>query len=359
MRLTSPKSVLFVGAYPKPAPLERFVSGDLALRLQSLEWKVLVTSRRMGRVARALAMPLDIWRWRRRYALACVDVFSGPAFAWAEVACAQLRRLRKPYVLTLHGGNLPAFSRLHPGRVPKLLATAAAVTCPSAYLWTEMAPLRPDLLVLPNGLDLQRYALPVPRPPGHNLIWVRAFHELYNPALAIEALDRIRRDHPLARLTMIGPDKGDGSLRRTRSAVQRLGLTGAVAFPGAIPKRDVARHLAQAGVFLNTANCDNTPVSVLEALACGLPVVSTRVGGVPYLLAHGRTALLVPPGDARAMAAAVGRLLADPGLAADLGARGRQLAESFDWSHILPQWQELLAVAIRPTASPAGGAQAN
>ena len=366
--------MLFVGAYPKPAALERYVSGDLALRLQSLDWKILVTSRRMGRVARALEILLDIWRWRGKYSIACVDVFSGPAFAWAEAACAQLRNLGKPYVLALHGGNLPAFSRLYPARVRNLLSSAAAVTCPSPYLVAELGSLRSDLVLLPNGLDLaryafreprppvgddvrsrpdlNRYALPGPPPPLRHLVWLRAFHEIYHPVLAIEVLARVRNEHPDVRLTMIGPDKGDGSFQQAKAAARRLGVAPAVSFPGAIPKPDVARHLAQAGIFLNTANCDNAPVSVLEALACGLAVVSTKVGGLPYLLAHEQTALLVPPDDAGAMAAAVCRLQTHPELAAQLGANGRKLAESFDWSLILPQWQHLLAAASQTSASP-------
>jgi glycosyltransferase involved in cell wall biosynthesis len=397
------KSVLFVGAYPKPAALERYVSGDLALRLQSLDWKIRVTSRRMGRVARALEILLDIWRWRSQYAIACVDVFSGPAFTWAEAACAQLRNLGKPYVLTLHGGNLPAFSRLHPGRVRALLSTATAVTCPSPYLLAEMWSLRSDLVLLPNGLDLSRYALRAPerraptrlvagdclptgrdgarrshssvhglearlwsaevaqarQPPQRHLIWLRAFHAIYNPVLAVEVLARIRTEYPEVRLTMIGPDKRDGSLQQAKAAAHRLGVAPAVSFRGPIPKSDVPWHLAQAGIFLNTANCDNTPVSVLEALACGLAVVSTKVGGIPFLLDHGRTALLVPPGDAAEMAAAVCRLQWDPELAAQLGANGRKLAESFGWSIILPQWEKILAEAANESTIQMHGPRVN
>ena len=100
--------------------------------------------------------------------------------------------------------------------------------------------------------------------------------------------------------------------------------------------------MAQHDVFLNTTNIDNAPVSVIEAMACGLPVVSTNVGGIPYLLEHGKTALLVGPGDSDGMTGAVKRLLPEQGLYSELSANGRQLAESFDWEVVLPQWQRLL-----------------
>jgi glycosyltransferase involved in cell wall biosynthesis len=195
--------------------------------------------------------------------------------------------------------------------------------------------------------------------PLRHLVWLRAFHAIYNPVLAVEVLARVRQEYPDVRLSMIGPDKHDGSLQQAKAAARRLGVAPAVSFLGAIPKPDVARHLAQAGIFLNTTNCDNTPVSVLEAMACGLAIVSTKVGGIPYLLEHGKTALLVPPAAAGVMAAAVCQLQTDPVLASQLGANGRKLAESFDWSIVLPQWQNLLATASHGATSQTHGATGN
>jgi glycosyltransferase involved in cell wall biosynthesis len=339
---THRKPVLFVGAFPRPAALERYVSGDLALRLHSRGWHTYITSRRTSRVLRALEIPFQTWCLRKKYSVACVDVYSGPAFLWAEAACSVLRALGKPYVLTLHGGNLPEFSREHPGRVQKLLSLAAAVTCPSAYLLAEMRPMRPDLILFPNGLDLTRYYFREPQLHPRHLVWLRAFHEIYNPVLAVEVLSRIRKDYPTVLLTMIGPCKGDGSLQKTKDATRRLGVETAVSFPGAIPKQDVARHLAQADIFLNTTNFDNTPVSVLEAMACGLPVISTEVGGISYLLKDNETALLVPPANAEAMTQALSRLLRETGLAARLARAARQQIAAFDWARVLPQWEGLL-----------------
>jgi glycosyltransferase involved in cell wall biosynthesis len=95
-------------------------------------------------------------------------------------------------------------------------------------------------------------------------------------------------------------------------------------------------------IFLNTTHVDNTPVSVLEAMACGLCVVSTNVGGIPYLLEDEYDDLLVTSDDPVAMTTAVRRLLIEPGLAPRLSRNARQKAEQFDWSNILPQWEALL-----------------
>ena len=151
---------------------------------------------------------------------------------------------------------------------------------------------------------------------------------------------------------MIGPDKGDGSLARTRAEAHRLGVSSRIEFPGAVGKARVPAALAEADIFLNTTNVDNAPVSVMEAMACGLCVVSTRVGGVPYLVEDGRNGLLVPPGDAEAMAAAVRRVLLEPGLAARVSENGRSDAQGSDWSVVLPVWEAILGSLV-PDRGPA------
>ena len=340
--IATAKSVLFVGAFPGPAVLERYVSGDLALRLPSLGWSVKVTSRSPYRFGRVLQIAWDASRLGRPSAVACLDVYSGPAFFWAEWACRIIRRFKKPVVLILHGGNLPEFSRRHPVRVKRLLASAAVVTCPSHYLLAEMKHLREDIQLLPNPLDVPRYSYKERQPPLRQLCWLRAFHEIYNPALAVQVLGRIRKEFGDVSLTMTGPDKGDNSLPRTKQMARNMGLEAAVTFTGAIPKKDVPRQLSQADIFLNTANFDNAPVSVLEAMACGLPVVSTNVGGLPYLLEDGKTALLVPPADVEAMSNAVGRLLRQPDLVVSLARNGHKQAKTVDWAVMLPRWDKLL-----------------
>ena len=119
-------------------------------------------------------------------------------------------------------------------------------------------------------------------------------------------------------------------------------VEGGFLMTGGIPNTEVPRWLNRGEIFLNTTNVDNTPVSVIEAMACGLPIVSTNVGGLPYLLQDGEDALLVPPNDVEAMRAAVHRVLTEPGLAKRLSRNARRKAETFDWANILPMWRELL-----------------
>jgi glycosyltransferase involved in cell wall biosynthesis len=336
------RAVLLVGNFLSGSSRNRGVCEDLAVRLAASGWSVMTTSDRRARLARLADMVGTAWRRRREYAVSQVDVYSGPGFSWAEAACWTLRRARKPYALTLHGGNLPAFARRWPGRVGRLLGSAPVVTTPSRYLLERMRPYRDDLRLLPNALDLADYRFGHRERARPRLVWLRAFHETYNPRLAARVLGRLAAEFPEIRMTMIGPDKGDGSLRGTRRVAEELGVADRLSLPGAVTKAGVPAALHAGDIFLNTTRIDNAPVSVVEAMACGLCVVSTDVGGIPYLLDHEEDALLVPPDDPRAMADAVRRLLTEPGLAGRLSSNARAKAEGFDWSRILPRWDALL-----------------
>jgi glycosyltransferase involved in cell wall biosynthesis len=128
--------------------------------------------------------------------------------------------------------------------------------------------------------------------------------------------------------------------------VERLGLQEEVRFAGFLDLPGKQQQFAGHDIYLSTNRIDNTPVSVLEAAAFGLPVVATRVGGVPFLLQDGQTALLVEDDAAEAMAQAVRRLVEEPGLAGRLSENGRRLAEQFDWSQVLDLWEDAFSAAM-------------
>lgn len=323
----------------------RSVVEDLCDRLRREGYEVLTASPYRGGLRRGAHILLTAVRRRREYDLAVIDLYSGRAFLIGEALSLVLRILRRPFVLALRGGALPEFAARHARRVRRCLARAEVVAAPSPYLLEGMRFLHDDLRLLPNPVSLGAYEFRLRSRPRPRLIWLRSFHEIYNPTLAPKVLAALACDFPDATLTMVGRDKGDGSRQRTEREAESLGVAGRITFPGGVLKREVPEWLNRGDIFLNTTDVDNTPVSVIEALAAGLCVVSTNVGGVPYLLEDGRDALLVPPGDAPAMAAAVRRILTDRPLAERLSRNARRKAEQFDWSLIMPQWQSLLQAA--------------
>lgn len=335
-------SVLLVGNFLSSAGMSRSVGEELAEHLKILGWQVITTSNKPKRVARLLDMIITTWRYRSHYSIAQVDVFSGPSFFWAEIVTELLRFANKPVVLTLHGGYLPEFAQHWPGRVSRLLNKAQVVTVPSPFLYEQMRLYKADLLLLPNPIDLSQYSFRLRERPYPYLIWLRAFHQIYNPSLAPRIMAHLASEFPDLKLIMVGPDKGDGSLQEARRIAVELGVDERIKYPGQVNKRNVPAWLNKGDIFLNTTNVDNTPISVMEAMASGLCVVSTNVGGIPHLLTNEHDALLVEPDDPKQGAAAIRRILTQPDLAARLSQNAYNKVRQFDWPIVLKQWEDLL-----------------
>jgi len=180
-------------------------------------------------------------------------------------------------------------------------------------------------IVIPNAVDVA--GAPRARPGGRERPLILAVGRLKAPKdfpTLVRALGDLPPQSFDAVIVGEGPDRP-----RLEEDIRALGLSGRVSLAG--ERRDVPRLLADADVFVLPSRSEGHPVSVLEAMAAGVPVVASRVGGVAEQVADGETGLLVAPGDPAELAAALRRLAADPSLRRRLGAAGRARAErAFD-----------------------------
>lgn len=322
------------GARPGGLPTQ---GEQLAQAFAAQGYPVILTSGRPNRYIRLLDIAWTLFAHRKDIDIQILQVYSGPSFLLAEVASWIAKRTGQRLVMVTHGGNLPAFARRHPGWVKRVFTQADRIIAPSSYLKNELAWLGYDIDVIPNMLELSHYPFqPRARLKPH-ILWMRAFHEIYNPELALRVFARLIEEFPQGRLTMAGPDKG--LLKATRRLAEERGLAGRVDFPGFLDLQAKLAAGRKHDIYLNTNEIDNTPVSVLEMAAMGLPIVATTVGGIPYMLTDGENALLTPADDDLAMAEAVRRLLTDPQLAAKLSCAGRALAEGYAWENVRHRWE--------------------
>jgi glycosyltransferase involved in cell wall biosynthesis len=345
--------VLIVADFSASKQGNASVAEQLATKLRGSGDHVVTTSDKTNRALRVGDMVASAVRHRHAVDVAIIDVYSGAAFRWAEWTTSIVRSAGTPVIHVLRGGNLPKFAAANPDRVRRLFALSNAVVALSGFLYEEMAPYGPVAEVIPNPLEVGAYPFRRRSTAAPELVWLRSFNSIYNPTLGPRVLAQVASVYPAtapasARLTMIGSDQGDGTLQATEAVATELGVREQLVLKGRVPKSEVPHHLANGDIFINTTDVDNVPITVLEAMACGLCVVSTDVGGLPYLLADGVDALLVPRDDPKAMADAVLRIVEEPGLADRLSTNGRAKAESFDWSRVLPRWRSLIAsVAVQ------------
>jgi glycosyltransferase involved in cell wall biosynthesis len=246
--------------------------------------------------------------------------------------------------MILRGGSLPEFSKKHPVWTCRVLSRAKAIVAPSNYLARDLAWLGLPIQIIPNTIQISNYPYRERSTISPRLFWMRSFFWFYNPVMALHVAGRLLGIYPGLSLVMAGPDKG--LLPETKHIADKLHICAKVSFPGFLDLESKVRLAGQNDIYLNTNTVDNMPVSVLEMAALGLPIVATSAGGLPDLLEHEKTALLVPAGDDQAMAAAVQRLLTEPNLTHRLSKNGRELAESYSWEQVFPQWEGLFSTIL-------------
>lgn len=297
-------------------------------------------SAKKNQVLRMLDMVWATLNQARKSDFVLIDTYSTRNF-WYAFAVSQLcRLLGVRYITKLHGGNLPQRLRDNPFLSDLIFKNAYRITAPSGYLmqsFTERG--YKNLVYVPNSIDIGKYPYRERSAAVPRLLWVRSFSTIYNPEMAINVLHQLKGDFPGAVLCMVGPDK-ENIIPHCKKLAEKLGV--AVIFTGKLSKERWIALSEKFNIFINTTHFDNTPVSIIEAMAIGLPVVSTNVGGIPFLVTDKKTALLVNDNATREMVDAIRLLAKDPALALGLVREARGIAEQFDWQAVRHKWFEIL-----------------
>ncbi len=322
-----------------------WVCEDLAQGFENHGWSVRRVSCYSNRVLRLLEMVWAVLWFRRAYDVAQVDVYSGRAFRLAEWVCCVLRWVGKPYVLTLHGGLLPQFLNGREDRARALFTSARAVTGPSEWMCRAMRAYDERIRFVPNPV-LEFAERPRERIQA-KILWMRAFEDFYQPELAVRVVARVRDAFPDVTLTMVGRDKGDGALERTRMLIEGLGMEGCVVVIPGVAKEEVSKLLAASDIFLNTSRVDNAPVSLVEAFASENCVVTTNPGGIPDLVKHNENGLVVEVGDEVGLADSIIKLIREPEWACGLARLGRERVESHSLPQVVAMWERIFENVVR------------
>ncbi|TMQ76864.1 glycosyltransferase family 4 protein [Candidatus Accumulibacter phosphatis] len=282
-----------------------------------------------------------LWHlWQAAGRAEVMHVLANSGWAWHLLAAPALwiaRLYKTPVIINYRGGNADEFFTAAPRYVLRMLAQAALRVTPSTFLLRVFARHGLTAEAIPNIIDLSRFAPATPRSFGEapHLVVTRNLEPIYDMPTAIHAFAGVRAAFPRAQLTLAGSGP---ELSRLQALVSELGLQDSVRFSGRIANADIPALYASADCLLNPSTVDNMPISILEALASGVPVVSTCAGGIPDLVEHGVSGLLVPIGDRGAMAREALRILQEPGLAAALRQAGLVQATSYAWPQVRRQW---------------------
>ena len=313
---------------------------SLTFLLRAEGYDIVTASKIKNKALRLLDMLWQTFKSRNNVDVVLIDTYSTQNFQYAVAVATICRVFQISYVPILHGGNLPNRLKKSPKLSKKLFNGAKTNIAPSNYLLEAFKKEGyTNLTYIPNTIEIKNYTFKLRKNIQPKLLWVRSFAELYNPIVALEIVEALVTKNIDVELCMVGPEK-DGSLERCKKIVEEKNLP--ITFTGLLKKETWIELSKDYDIFINTTNFDNTPISVMEAMALGLPVISTNVGGLPYLIEHYKTGVLVPPNNVNVFVEAIIQLLSNPEQTESISNNARAAVEQFDWKVVKKKWDEFL-----------------
>jgi glycosyltransferase involved in cell wall biosynthesis len=254
-------------------------------------------------------------------------------FFWVTYPALILIKIhRKKVILSARGGEARLFFQKYGLLVRPILKRVDAISAPSGFLkeaFEEVLGL--DAAIVPNIADFDQFRFRQRKRVQPKLLVTRSLEEIYSVSCVIRAFKKVYEYFAESSLGIVG----DGSQRANlEKLVAELNLTDRVTFHGRVEHSKIQNYYDQYDIFLNASNADNFPGVILEAFASGLPVVSTRAGGIPYMVEEGVTGLLVDIGDSEALAKKVIKLVKDPELALMLANNARIECHKYSWENV-------------------------
>ncbi|ALA59049.1 glycosyltransferase family 4 protein [Nitrospira moscoviensis] len=249
-------------------------------------------------------------------------------------ALLMARRFGKPVLLNYHSGEAADHLARWGSLVHPWLRMADRIVVPSKYLQDVFARYGYRTEVIPNMVDTSRFRYRPRTPLRPHCLSTRNLEPHYGVEQALIAYALLKTAFPDAVLTVAGGGSQEGELRQLARA---LDLTG-VRFLGRVEPEGMPALYDSADIFLNASYVDNQPLSLLEAMASGLPIVTTGVGDIPHMMGDGAYGALVPAGDPAAMAKAATALLEQPERALLMAQRAHQALDRYDWSSVRAEW---------------------
>jgi len=335
------KKILYIGNNLAAKTSYNSTMATLSKLLIDERYAVTRSSDKKNKIIRLIAMCMAVVSKGKKNDYMLIDTFSTASFYYALITSQIARLFSIKYIPILHGGNLPSrldksyfFSKL-------IFNNSYKNVTPSIYLQQAFKEKGFDTSFIPNGIPINEYHFKQRTVIKPKLLWVRAFDKTYNPLLAIKVVSLLKRKFTDVHLCMVGPDK-DGSLEEVQLLVAKLNLTENIVFTGVLPKEEWHQLSENYDIFINTTDIDNMPVSIIEAMALGFPIVSTNVGGLPYLISDNMDGILVDVNNEQEMVDAITNILESPSKVTALSQNARLTAEKYNLKTIKNQWLNLL-----------------
>ena len=289
---------------------------------------------------RRMLLPFKLKSTGKDFDVFHIHCCSNWGFLPAVVGVSVGRRLGKRIVLTYHGGGGEKFFDQHPKLVRHFLTRTDANIVLSGFLAQVFEKHGLPFVTIPNILELGDSRFRQREMLQPNYICTRAHEPLYNIPCILRAFRKVQSIRPEATLTLVGGGSEHENLVRM---AEELGLQN-VTFTGRVANEDIYTYLDRADIMLSAPTVDNMPVSVLEAMNAGLLVISSKVGGVPYMVKNNSTGLLFNSDDSDALAGKMLWAVDNQTVARAIALQGHKAVSRYRWENIKEQLYETYGI---------------
>ncbi len=335
------KRIAIVGLFSDTNNAPVTQASELAAILKRNGYELLTVSRYHNKWLRLLDIIITLTLSTSKYDIAIVQFYSGNSFIWQSIAAKIAKRFNKKLAFTIHGGGVPAAIGKQPAKYLGILKSADIITAPSGYIIQSLSKYNLNPVLVENTIRLKNYEYKKREQLQPILLWMRAFSDIYNPHMAVRVIAALKQYYLNVKMYMGGPDLGQ--LESTQQLITELDVADNIEIVGFMNFEKKEYYTRLADIYISTNTVDNAPVTFLEMWAWGLPVISTNVGGIPFLVEDNKTGMLVNNNDHEAMAKKIRQLLEDKKLTDKIIHNAYTKVEDYDENVVFEKWDKLLS----------------
>lgn len=284
-----------------------------------------------------LLLPYKLYKKSFGYDTFHIHGCSGLGFFPIIIGVLIGRYTKKKIIVTYHGGDLKKFIASYPKLVKYFLSKADVLTVPSQYLLYIFQENYLDAIYLPNIIREDNVKFKKRNIFYPKIIVTRSFEKIYNISLVIKAFAEIKKKHTGSKLYLIG----DGSLKKNlQKEVKDLDVKGVV-FVGRVRNSEIGNNLNKADIYINPTTADNMPISLFEAFACGLPVISTNVGGIPNFITDNENGFLIDSGNLKDLIKKIDFIVLNQDKIKPIVSKAYNTFLIYTWNFLKPKYNKL------------------
>jgi len=303
--------------------------------------KIKTASHKKNQFLRFIDMLYHFFRFGITSDKVIIDVYSTRAFYYAYILSILSWMFNKDYILFLHGGNLPFRYEKSTRMVTSIFSKSHKIIAPSGYLKNYFEDKGFQIEYIPNIIELHKYPFKLRENVRPHILALRGFGKPYNPLMTLKAINELKHTMTDLKLLMMG-NVTDYYYGDVVNYIEANKLQKMVTIKPKCSRDEWVAISKNYDIMVSNPIIDNTPVSIIEGLALGMCIISTNVGGVPFLLNDRLNSFLINNDSVNELAKSIESLVTGEINIGLLSLNGRKKAEEFSWLNVKSLWTKLL-----------------